>query len=289
MEMKIGESVYIGKLRERVLQKPDSRLFLSLAEELRKRNRMEEALEILADGVKRNPSFTAGRVTLGKWYFEAGMMEEAMRELLEADAQDSRSIFVHRLLAKIYEGLGSRDEVAGEYRKIASLDPYDEEAALYLKSAEIVPSIPEVEDTPRETILVMETPAVQVIKEPLCEHKPGDDLLKEAEEHIAAGRYRGALAVYDSLLASGVECQAAQRKAELKSLMKMMGKDTDLVVERLNNFSGAVRNRFAPYLSKGRKEEAVVRLRRLLGGVRNKFAQAPLQSPERPHKQTSVV
>jgi tetratricopeptide (TPR) repeat protein len=277
MEEKTFESAYIRKLRERVQQKPDSKLFLSLAGELSKSDRTEEeALDILINGVRRNPSFTAARIALGKWYLQAGMLKEAKGEFLEAEAQRPRAIFIHRGLAEVNKKLGLQEEAAAEYKKIAELDPYDEEAALCLESAGLVSTSPEPRDMPIETPVEMPIemktdpdPVVEALS-PAVRNTEAESL-REAEAHIAQGRYLKALAVYNFLLASGAKGTVAQRKAELKSLMKLMGKDTDIVVERLNRFSGAVRERFA-HLARGRKELVVRRLQGLLAGVRGRFA-----------------
>lgn len=71
---------FIEKLRERVLENPDSRLFLTLAEELKKRGEEEEALLVLKEGIEKNPAFAAARLTLGRWYLKDNRIEEARKE-----------------------------------------------------------------------------------------------------------------------------------------------------------------------------------------------------------------
>ena len=76
----MNSDYYIEKLRDRVLQDTGSRLFLTLAEELRKRGEQEEAVIVLKNGIEQNRSFTAARLTLGRWLLKDNKLDEACRE-----------------------------------------------------------------------------------------------------------------------------------------------------------------------------------------------------------------
>src|SRR5208283_915589 len=73
-------STYIKKLRERLSQQPGSRLFLSLAEELRKLDLSDEAADLLIEGIGKNPDFLAARLTLGRWYLQGNNFEKALEQ-----------------------------------------------------------------------------------------------------------------------------------------------------------------------------------------------------------------
>lgn len=92
---------FIEKLRERVLESPGSRLFLTLAEELKKRGENEEAYMVLRDGIEKNPAFTAARLTLGRWYLRDGKLEEAKREFLAVTEVSPGDRFALRYLGEI--------------------------------------------------------------------------------------------------------------------------------------------------------------------------------------------
>ncbi|MGD0281029.1 MAG: hypothetical protein ABSB95_01550 [Dissulfurispiraceae bacterium] len=79
MVMNKGDSAFILRLKDRLEQDPGSKLFLSLAEELRKRDRVEEAVALLVDGISRRPDFPAAQLTLGRWYLS---LAEANKELV---------------------------------------------------------------------------------------------------------------------------------------------------------------------------------------------------------------
>jgi predicted Zn-dependent protease len=81
---KTSADFFIEKLKDMVRSTPDSRMFLTLAEELRKRDEMEEAMEVLKTGVGKNPTFVAARLTLGRWYLNGNKFAEARNEFLQA-------------------------------------------------------------------------------------------------------------------------------------------------------------------------------------------------------------
>jgi tetratricopeptide (TPR) repeat protein len=76
----VDSTSYIERLRERLRQKPDSKLFLSLAEELRKKDLTAEAVDNLVDGIRKNPDFLAAQVTLGRWYIRDKRLAEAREQ-----------------------------------------------------------------------------------------------------------------------------------------------------------------------------------------------------------------
>lgn len=108
------DSLYIKRLKERLRQRPDSKVFLSLAEELRKMERIEDAITVLIDGVKRNPDFVAARLTLGRWYLLSDMLPEAEKEFSEIIKRSPDNIFARRGLQEVYRRLGKPLGV-GEY------------------------------------------------------------------------------------------------------------------------------------------------------------------------------
>lgn len=101
----MDDNIYIKRLRERLRQKPDSRLFLSLAEELRKRGKMDEAKAILSDGIKQNP-FAAARLTLRRWYLLDDIPSEAEKESLGVIEKSLQDAHACEMLAEGYEGAG---------------------------------------------------------------------------------------------------------------------------------------------------------------------------------------
>ncbi len=298
------ESSYIKRLKERIRQKPDSKLFLSLAEELRKRNRIDDAINILLDGIKKNPEFVAARITLGRWYLSSDMPTEAKKEFSEVLALAPHNVFAHKGLAEVYKVLDLPDNAAEEYRKVLEINPLDQDALSYLEAGgfelhaetdhidleaeEAAPEISasEILISPQEGVTEVDVPEVEIIEGEHTEEEHDmqvpenehvflqtSELLAEAERTIAAGKYVKALGIYNSLLASDMENKKIlQMKGELISLMKLTGRDKGSVVSRLNRFSDLLHDHF-----KGRRENekkvAVDRLTKLLESVNARFAQ----------------
>jgi tetratricopeptide (TPR) repeat protein len=108
------DSIYIKRLKERLRQNPDSKVFLSLAEELRKKDRMDEAIAVLIDGIKRHPDFIAARLALGRWYLFNDMLSEAQKEYSEVIKQSPNNIFARKGLDEINKRLGITIEDKGQ-------------------------------------------------------------------------------------------------------------------------------------------------------------------------------
>jgi tetratricopeptide (TPR) repeat protein len=106
----MNDNLYIKRLKERLHQDPDSRLFLSLAEELRKRDLLDEATAVLVDGIRKNPGFIAARLTLGRWYLSGDMLSEAKKEFQEIIKKDPDNASAKKRLSEINRMLGVGDE-----------------------------------------------------------------------------------------------------------------------------------------------------------------------------------
>jgi tetratricopeptide (TPR) repeat protein len=112
------DSIYIKRLKERLRQNHDSKVFLSLAEELRKKDRMDEAIAVLIDGIKRHPDFIAARLTLGRWYLFSDMLSEAQKEYSEVIKQSPDNIFARKGLDEANKRLGIVTEVRSQKSEV---------------------------------------------------------------------------------------------------------------------------------------------------------------------------
>jgi predicted Zn-dependent protease len=99
--------IYLDKLRGMVKTTPDSKLFLTLAEELRKRGELEEAMSVLMEGVRKNPSFVAARLTLGRWYLRDKMYPEARQEFAHVLELSPNDKFALRYIKEAESSMGS--------------------------------------------------------------------------------------------------------------------------------------------------------------------------------------
>lgn len=131
----------IQKLSERMGRDPASRLFVPLAEEYRKLGQLDRAIETLRGGLKIIPNYTTARVALGRLLLEKGTPAEARQEF-EAVLRDApENLLANKKLAETYQALGMNAEAMEVYRRLAALDPFDNESQTALKALEhtIVP------------------------------------------------------------------------------------------------------------------------------------------------------
>ncbi|KAF0146291.1 MAG: hypothetical protein FD156_318 [Nitrospirae bacterium] len=78
--------------------------------------------------------------------------------------------------------------------------------------------------------------------------KPASNL-REAEIFIAGGNYSGAMKVYrDMLSASPEDKYILQKIEELRMLLKMLGKEDDAVIDKLESFGEAIKKRKDEFL-----------------------------------------
>ncbi|HUJ78943.1 MAG TPA: tetratricopeptide repeat protein [Nitrospiria bacterium] len=92
----------IAELSAKLQKDPGSRLFVPLAEEYIKAEMLDEAVQVLTDGLKKHPEFHVARVTLGRIYFQQGKFAEARREFEEVVKVNPDNLIALRKLAVLY-------------------------------------------------------------------------------------------------------------------------------------------------------------------------------------------
>jgi tetratricopeptide (TPR) repeat protein len=166
-------STYIKKLRARLSQQPGSRLFLSLAEELRKRDMGHEAVELLIDGIRKNPDYLAARLTLGRWYLQSNKFAEALEQFSAVLEKTPGNKFALKGLAETNRALGN----------ISVFHHAPAPACHEPESAE--PVLSELLEGERLIALGHYAPAMELYKEMLIEN-PGDKRILQRKEELAA-------------------------------------------------------------------------------------------------------
>lgn len=118
----------IEKLKEKVAKDPSSKLFVPLAEEYRKINMPDAAIEVLKDGIERQPGYMSARVSLGKIYLEKGMKAEAREEFETVIRAIPDNLYARRKLADLYRESKEFDHALEQYKTVLKLNPFDDEA-----------------------------------------------------------------------------------------------------------------------------------------------------------------
>ena len=134
----MADSPRIVELKRRVQGDPASIAFAALAEEYRRAERYQEAIDTCAAGLIRHPSYLSAHVTLGRALMELGRLQEAQQELEFVLKLAPENLAAIRGLAEIHHRLG------------------DEQG-----HPPIVPPPPVVEPAPAETIEPISVAEVQ--------------------------------------------------------------------------------------------------------------------------------
>jgi tetratricopeptide (TPR) repeat protein len=102
----MADSPRIEELKRRVLSDPASIAFAALAEEYRRSERFEEAINTCTAGLVRHPSYLSAHVTLGRALIEVGRLDDAREELEYVLKLAPENLAAIRGLAEIHNRVG---------------------------------------------------------------------------------------------------------------------------------------------------------------------------------------
>jgi tetratricopeptide (TPR) repeat protein len=102
----VPDSPRIEELKRRVQSDPASIAFAALAEEYRRAERYEEAIETCKAGLVRHPSYLSAHVTLGRAFIEVGRLKNAREELEYVLKLAPENLAAIRGLAEIHHRMG---------------------------------------------------------------------------------------------------------------------------------------------------------------------------------------
>ena len=88
----------------------------------------DEAINVLLDGLDRQPGYTTARVSLGKIYLEKGQIDEAIEEFEKVVGAIPDNLFAQKKLAEINKMIGNTEKAIFHFRKVLELNPLDDEA-----------------------------------------------------------------------------------------------------------------------------------------------------------------
>jgi len=118
----------LDKLREKYERDPDSLIFAQYGDALRKANRIDEAITILEDGLRKHPNYATGYMILGRCYRDKNAIEAAIKEFEKAVELDKQSILAHKELSDLYIQEGQTNRAIDILKKLLNLDPLDDAA-----------------------------------------------------------------------------------------------------------------------------------------------------------------
>lgn len=144
----MADSPRIEELKRRVQMDPASIAFAALAEEYRRAERYDEAIETCTAGLVRHPSYLSAHVTLGRALMEVGRLQEAQQELEFVLRLAPENLAAIRGLAEIHRRLGDDHEHqelhAGTQHPSEVSSAVDERATIPFKTPDFLPETPAV-------------------------------------------------------------------------------------------------------------------------------------------------
>lgn len=266
----------LERLQQKIAKDPDSKLFVPLAEEYRKAGLVDDAINLLVQGLEKHPNYLSAHVLLGKIFMEKRMLAEAKNEFQKVIAIIPDNLYAHKKLADIYRELGDRKDTVSELRIILNLNPADEWALATLSAIE--KELPEnseehleQEKTGFPTVSAVMSGDVQKdLEAPLASAATAEDATVElpvedesfmaqagkeepsplhkavlaAESDIRQGNYIIALNTYKTLLSEyPADKEILQRMAELKTLLKITGMYREVQIAQLEKFLDGIKKR----------------------------------------------
>ena len=117
----------LNKLKDILEKNPDSPLFTQYADLLRKANRIDEAITILENGIRKHPNNSTAYLILGRCFNDKGAMEAAIQNYEHASELDPQNILAHKELGNAYISVGEKSKALIIFNKVFKMDNSDME------------------------------------------------------------------------------------------------------------------------------------------------------------------
>ena len=197
----MGLEEEIRELEKRFSEAPDSRLFLPLADALRRAGELERAVKLCREGLERFPDFASARILLGECLAEIGDLEQAEQTLEKMAAEDSDNLRVIKRLAGLAESRGDKDKAQALYEQLGQQEAVEAESHALAEQQEGGTGVLEsMEDD-------------QAVA---AEQDPGELFITHtlADIYRLQGHYEQAYEIYNKLIESQREDPELKRKLE---------------------------------------------------------------------------
>lgn len=155
-------SALIMKYEDQLEADPKSRVFAPLAEAYRKVGLLDKALEVLKTGIRYNPDYTTGFLTLASCYKDMGQMQLSYSTLRPLSALNKDNYRFQKLFGDVCLELNHLEEALDTFKYILFLNPKDSDAASIVekleseleeptvKAEKIVFDVEEIKTTPQD-------------------------------------------------------------------------------------------------------------------------------------------
>lgn len=148
-----GEARELDELFERYRRAPESFVFVPLADACRKMGRLDEALEICENGVRRHPDYPSGHVVRGKCLYDRGDLSAARESFSRVLSLDEDNLVALKYLGNIEADEGNLPSAQRHFRRILALDPDNKEIKTILRMVDEQDQSTEIEEAPADDII----------------------------------------------------------------------------------------------------------------------------------------
>lgn len=178
----------IKRLYDKWEKDKSSKIFAALANGLRKMGFYDDALNIVKEGLLRNPDYPEGYLVLGRINLEKGDTQEAIEAFEKTVELDPYNAVAVRFLAECFESQGDTGKSLEYYKKLKDLDPFFEDIDKKIESMERrvgvsepqIEEISQLEETPvEEPPLVPEEERIFEFEEPVKEEEKNREEMEE--------------------------------------------------------------------------------------------------------------
>ncbi|MDZ7269004.1 MAG: tetratricopeptide repeat protein [candidate division KSB1 bacterium] len=119
------ETERLESLQVLLQQNPDSLTFARVADVLMRNGRLDEAIQVCEEGVRRHPYYVTGHFVLGKCYRQKKLYDMAEKEFKRVLLFDPKHIAAHRQYGDLMREIEWDNTCEMSYRKILHIDPLD--------------------------------------------------------------------------------------------------------------------------------------------------------------------
>jgi len=123
--MALEENGGLESLQVLLQQNPNSLTFARVAAALLKMGRVDEAIQLCEDGLRRHPYYVTGHMVLGKCYIEKKLFDQAEKEFKRVLLFDPKYLAAHKYYGDLMREIGWDNTCEMSYRKILQIDPFD--------------------------------------------------------------------------------------------------------------------------------------------------------------------
>jgi tetratricopeptide (TPR) repeat protein len=136
----------IEKLEARWAENPDGRYFAPLADAYRKAGRVDDAIQVVTQGLVKHPDYLSAHIVLGRCHLEKKDDAQAGSAFEKVLSLDAENIIALKSLAEIAERTGRPDDARQWLQRLLTIDAMNTDAAEDL--ARLGGPLPETEEQP---------------------------------------------------------------------------------------------------------------------------------------------